>query len=125
MRIDNLARTENLDIKYPDGELTDISLKVISTDSKPFHAVVMRQTQEARDRETPFTVEQMAARSAEQLAACIVGWSGIEDADGQIPYSPEKAVEIMRTENLMFMREQVEGFVTKRTHFFRKIESKA
>lgn len=130
MRIDQLGIAQDLDIKFPDGkggfaDSTGIVLKVVGTDSDEFHGVVKRQMQEARGRETALTVDEISRQTSEQLACCIVGWTGIEDVNGEVPYSPEKALEIMETTRLAFIREQVEGFVTKRTNFFRKVENPA
>lgn len=54
------------------------------------------------------------------IAAAIVGWTGLEDDNDQpIPYSPEKALELMRMPELSNVRRQVQKFASVRANFFR------
>lgn len=117
--------TKDLVIHLPDGSPTDIVFKVIGQDSKRFHEAarkhVLKGLERVSDTKT-LTEEQLldkARDGAALLASCIVGWENVLEGGQPVPYSTEKAIEYMLNPELAFIREQVEGFVTKRTHFFR------
>lgn len=112
-------------VKLPDGTETDFKLKLQSTDSAEFHAVARRHAQNRLGREDRPSIDELAKDSAEQRAACIVGWTGLENAAGPIPYSREKAIELMSKPEYAYIQEQVEGFATQRANFFRQDEKTA
>lgn len=133
MRLDELRPVgQELTIRYPngkkgwvDGEETDLKLSLVSADSKQFHAVVSRHAQDALSRAEELPIVERQHQTAEQIAACVVGWTGLEDSNGPIPYSHQKAIELMLNPELAFIREQVESFVVKRANFFRASQGAA
>lgn len=56
----------------------------------------------------------------EMIAGSIVGWSGLYDGDQEVPYSPEKALELISHPGFAYVRAQVEKFASQRANFFRK-----
>jgi hypothetical protein len=69
------------------------------------------------EQPTPAELEEM---NAELLVACVVGWDGFTVGGEPLPFSKEKATEILSNPELSFIREQVERFTSKSAHFFRK-----
>jgi hypothetical protein len=118
MRIDNLYPTpQELLIKDGLGNLTDIKLKLVGIHSRQVRDVARRIHKETLGKDD---VETLEKANAEIYATCITGWEGIENADGPVPYTHQKAVEYLLTPELYFIREQVEEFVQEKTNFFRK-----
>jgi hypothetical protein len=121
MQLQNLFPTAaDLPITFPDGTATGIVLKLVGQDSKQFRDVAKRMAGSMLGQQDKPDVEALDKQGAELAAACIVGWSGIDDGDSSLPYSSAKAIELMSMPELTFIRQQVEGFVSQRTNFFRK-----
>lgn len=124
-----MPATADLHINLPngkygwvDGTPTGIVFKMVSTDSQQ-HDTVSRahaKARLARADEKP-SIDQLSKEAAEKFASCIVGWTGLTKDGVDIPYSPEKAIELMMYPQLEFIREQVGGFATTRAHFFRPL----
>lgn len=115
-----LPSVQKMPLKHPvSGEETGIEFNLVGQDSKPFRdkaraiskGMIGKKTQDL----DPIAIE---AESFELVAACIVGWND-EEAFG--PYTPSKAVELMKMDELAFAREQIEEFVKLRANFFRKL----
>lgn len=120
MRLDHLYPTsQSLVIKDGLGEETDIVLQVIGMESKPVREAAKRMHKSTIGR-TEQDIDALEKGNAEVVAACITGWTGLENADGPVPYSHAKALELMMMPELTFMRAQVEEFVSERVRFFRK-----
>jgi hypothetical protein len=105
-------------VHLADGSLSDVVLSVISTDSKEYHAVARRYFDDMLSPNRKRGAEQHAQAAAELIASCIVGWKGLTENGEPIRYSNDKAVELMATPELLFIREQVEAYVKERTNFF-------
>lgn len=115
-----LPSTQPLPIAFPDGEPTGITLKVISSDSRVPASLARTHYQEL-GKSSKVDLLDAERRNIEVCAACIVGWTGLEDDEGNpLPYSPEQAKELLARTELSFVREQVQDFVAKRTNFFRR-----
>lgn len=116
----------DLDIILPTGESTGIKLKVVGQDSKQFREVSKRiaTSMLGKEEEKP-DVEALERQGAELAAACIIGWSGLTEGGIEIPFTQQKAVELMLMPELTFIRQQVEVCVSKRASFFRKSEKPA
>lgn len=117
-----LPKSQDLPINFPDGEPTGIVLKVVGQDSKQVREVTKRFALVMDgDTQTLERINQMEQRAAEIVAACIVGWSGLEDDDGgPLPYSTEKALELVSKPELAFIAEQVVRYAADRQNFFRR-----
>lgn len=120
MKINQLLPTaQDFPITLPDGENSGIVLKLISLDAPAPRSVARTYAQNFVG--TKPTIEALEQQNGEVVAACIVGWSGLEDETGApLPYSAEKAKELMCNSELAFVREQVESFISKRVNFFRR-----
>jgi len=116
---------QELTILLPDGTPTDIKLKLVGQDSTQFRTVAKKFAKQMLNNEGKPDIDVLEAQNAELSAACIVGWSGLTENDAEVPYSPQKAQELMALPQLAFIREQVEGYVAKRTNFFRPGEKAA
>ena len=75
------------------GEPTGVVLKVVGQDSKAFRDVSKKIAATMLGNEEKADIEKMEKQGAEMAAACIAGWSGLEEGDQPIPFSREKAVE--------------------------------
>lgn len=121
-------QVKELEIKLPTGESTGIIFKVVGQDSKQFKAVSGKWIELSLDAAKGKKVnpDQMFQARAEMAAACVVGWSNLDDEnDLPIPYSPEKALELLAQPEFSFIVEQLDAFVTERVNFFRKSEAAA
>ena len=122
-----LPKSQDLPITFPDGEPTGIVLKVVGQDSKQVREVTKRFAL-IMDEQKP-TLERMnqvEQRASEIVAACIVGWTGLEDEDGNpLPYSPDKALELVSKPELAFISEQVVRYAADRQNFFRRGDNTA
>lgn len=119
MNISNVYSSQPLPITYPDGSPSGLVLQVVGQDSKAFREVAKKFAKQMLGTDARPDIDHLEQQNGELIAACIVGWSGLDDATGSVPYSADKAVELMLTPELSFIREQVEGFAGKRTNFFR------
>jgi hypothetical protein len=60
------------------------------------------------------------------IAAAVKGWEGLEDDNDQpVPYSPEKALEVLSLPEMLDVRRQVQQFASVRANFFRGENSAA
>ncbi len=126
MQLQNLFPiTVDLPIKMPDGTETGIVLKVVGQDSQKFRRTAKQFANVMLASDQKPTAEELEKHGAELAAACIAGWTGLEEGEQPIPYSHEKAVELMSMPELSFIREQVEGFASKRANFFRSSKAVA
>lgn len=121
MNLDQIfSLQQELTIKYPNGKPSDFKMQLLSIDSTPYHQTQLRQAQRDQNRDTEKTVEEMLTDRSEQLASCIVGWSGLSSGGADLPYSPQEAIKLIDKPENAWIREQVEGFVTKRVNYFRE-----
>lgn len=120
MNIANLfpIQTE-LAILFPGGADTGIKVQLVGLDSSKFRQAAHRWSVQLQGSDEPLTTEQIEAKNTDLLATCIVGWTGLEDDSGPIAYSHDKAVELLSTEELSFIREQVDRHLGQRAKFFR------
>jgi hypothetical protein len=107
-----------LNIEGPFGEPTDIKFEVLSLDNERSAKAFRKIGSMIMANRTP-DQEEVHQINVEAYAACIVGWSGLTENGVEIPYSPEKALEMMRDDRLSFLRAQVERFAAQRANFFR------
>lgn len=115
---DLLPVVGKLNIKLPNGQDTGIVFDVVGEDSAEYRkgAKVVAQMFYTEERPSPDAHEKA---NNELFAGCVVGWTGLEQAGKPIPYTAEKALELLSNPKLTYIRQQVEEFVQKRTEFFR------
>jgi hypothetical protein len=125
MKVSSLLPTaRDLPIKFVDGEPTGIVMKIVGHDSKQVHEVGKKFAMQLSEDGKNFDL--LEQRAAEVVAACVVGWTGLENEDGTpMPYSHEKAVELLSKPELSFIAEQVVRYAATRQNFFRRPESEA
>lgn len=111
--------TKDLVITTAQGDSTDLLFKVVGHDSKQFRAVAKKYAQQFLGVDK-IPVDELERQNAELLAACIIGWNNLTEGGVPVPYTHEKAVELMMTPELSFIREQVERYVAQRVNFFRR-----
>lgn len=128
MHFDILPQVQTLDIYLPNGAPSGVSLEVVSTDSTRFFEVarqlLLEDAAEAKEAaeggaEAVKDIEAGLRKRARQISACIVGWSGLTSKGVEVPYSEETALALFSQPGAAYICEQVEGYVTKRTNFFR------
>lgn len=116
---DLYPQPQKLPIEFPNGADTGIVLDVVGQDSLQYRAVMLRQSKAFLGSTSTPEPEVLAQMNAERIASHIVGWKNLQDEQGApLPYSHEKAVELMAKPELRFIAERVEEFAEKRTNFF-------
>lgn len=121
MRVNEmLPVVKQLEIKMPDGSNTGVVLTVVGQDSVQFRSMARKLASSMTTRKDRPSIDELEQQNAELIATCIVGWTGLEDEEGNpLPYSHEEALKLMTNPGLHFMRDQVEEFAKERTNFFR------
>jgi hypothetical protein len=114
-----LPAQQELVIKLHDGTPTDVVFYLVGQDSKAFREVSKRHAQAYLAASKP-DVNVLEKQNAELLAACIMNWKGLSENGNPVPYSSDKALELMLMPELTYIREQVEQFIAQRANFFRK-----
>lgn len=112
---------QDVKIILPNGEETDITIKVVGQDSKQFREVSKKWASEIMnaERTKKFDPELYERQQLEICLACITGWAGLQEDDVEIPFSQEKAKELLAMPELSFIRDQLSGFIAERGNFFR------
>lgn len=111
-----------MEVKHPttgdvlkDGE-EPVTITLVGADSQQYRDV-QRSFQNARlrDARKPVTAEQLETQATATLAACTLGWSGIE-LDGQkLDCTVPNAKRLYA--RLPWLREQVDAFISERANF--------
>lgn len=117
-----LPTAQDLPIFNLQGEPTEVIFKVVGKESKRHKEVLNRQPIKAIENPTLGDFDNV---EVQLTAACIVGWTGLTENGAPLAYSPEKALEIISTPELGYIRSQVEAFIMDRANFFRGSEPKA
>ena len=108
-------------ILRPDGEPTDILIKVLSPDSAEYRIVSMQvqneQLKYSMKNRGKTTAERLAQSSLDLLVGVTVAWDGIAENGAILPFSPENVRRVY--ENYPFIREQVDEFLGDRRNFFK------
>jgi len=111
-----------MEVIHPTLGATGIILNLLGPDSKQVRdkAKALVKLGLGKKELTTADIEQAELQSNEVLAAAIVGWTGIEDENGEeITYTPAKALEFISDPGLSFMKEQIDQFIGERKNFFR------
>ena len=121
MRIDQLYPSSiEFEVKDALGNPTDLKLKIVGASSKEYIAVARNNYKVTHGKELHDNVEFFYQCRVELNVSSIVGWSGLEDENGkQVPFSKEKAIELLSNPELEFILTQVEEQVAQREKFFR------
>lgn len=115
-----LPQTRDLVIKDVFGNDTDLVFTLISADNSAFTKLAKAYGQRMMKNPDTISLDEADQANCEMLATCVVGWTGWEDDEGNpIPHSQEEALDFMGNPGLKYVRDQVEGYVMKRTQFFR------
>jgi len=116
-----LPNVAKMELIHPEIGPTGIFINLIGQDSKVFRdkaKVIASSLVGKSSKDADY--DKLITQSIELAAACIVGWSGLEDEEGnEIPYSPAKALELVADPGLAYLKEQVEEFIADRKNFFR------
>lgn len=110
-------QTATMELCHPiTGDQTGVVFNVVGHDSKPFREKARAILKSKQNKTT--TALDTELENQELVAACIVGWNAsAEEAFG--PYTPQRAAEIVKMDELVYVREQLEVFIAQRANFFR------
>jgi len=121
-----------LEILLPNGEPTGITFTLRGIDSKEFKEASFKfAAKRAADFEriadkknaqkalSEADIRELKEQQVELTVTAIVHWRGVQENDQEVPFTKEKARELLSKEELGFIVEQIEGFVTQRGKFFR------
>lgn len=115
----NAEKGFDVEIKNPvDESDTDIIISVVGSDSSIHRNATIAAMvdfplpDEGTTREK---AEAVTRRSAAVMAACVVGWSGIEIEGETVDFTPEKALEIFSQYD--WISDQVSQAVKNRENF--------
>ena len=130
MRLNDLAPTTfSLELITPAGTKTGVFVELVGMDSKPFVDGIKKTQAAAQNADAAgkkLSTDQKQRLSAETLAGCIVGWTGLSDEDGNpLPHSYDKALEILLDPRFTWINQAVDGAIETRQNFFRPNEIKA
>jgi hypothetical protein len=116
-----LPDVAKMELIHPVTGATGLYLSILPEDSEVYRKKVAelarRRVKAGSELDVVSENELNLELAAELTAASVVGWSNDEAFDG--PYSPERAIELMKLDGLAWVREQVAAFRSKRTNFFR------
>lgn len=115
--------TGTLEIVHPaTGEGTGWLIEIAG----PGHPATLRQrnsmiarARKAGAKSQERTAEQIDRESAEFLANSIISWSGLTMDGKPVPYSPEKALEILSDPGFSLIRDQINKFLLAETSFLK------
>ncbi len=94
-----------------------ITLSLLGADSRAYRTVREELNQRNRAQgKSILSTEESHENTAEVLARCTLGWTGLEAAGKEVPFSQEKAKEIYL--NYPEIADQVAAFIFTRTNFF-------
>ena len=118
---DLMPKVAKLKVLHPiSKEPLGITLHVVGHDSKNFREAyreIVKSTQGKKEAD----LLEMEKNNLRLVAACVVGWDAeAEEAFG--PYTQSRALEIVSMDELSFVKEQVEAFISERSNFFRTDE---
>jgi hypothetical protein len=103
-------------------EETDIKIRLAGTDSSYYRnqikARAEQQLSKGQKKATTVDLDKSEREGCELLAACTLGWSGIEENGKAIDFSRDAAVDVYMRHK--WLREQVDRFVGDRANFFPK-----
>lgn len=98
-----------------------VTIKLLGTDSKTWRNLnrdrsreLSFKMQKKRNKQIDFTMSD--EDTCEMLAACTLGWEGIDEKDKPIEFSKEAAYEMYMDH--LWIREQVDAFIADRANFF-------
>lgn len=110
-----------MSVFFPNGEETGIVLHLTGHDTKVFRDKARSFAKGMVGKKAnEIDLDKAEEQDAELTAACVVGWEGLEDDEGQpLLYSPEQALKLIKDPGLGFVRQQVERYIADRRNFFR------
>lgn len=112
-----LPSVAKMELIHPGTGPTGIYFNLIGQDSKAFRdkARAIAKSLNAKQKDVDFT--SLEDKNDELIATCVVGWSDTE-AFGE--YSPARALEIIKMDELSWIKEEVEAFIKERANFFQR-----
>lgn len=111
---------QTLRVVHPSIGETDWVLELVGQDSKEFSTLVLQKAQKLIDGAGPKSLEDRKKDNADLVIGCVVGWTGLIANGVEIPYSAEKAVELIGDPRMQWLCEQIEMFINQRANFFRQ-----
>lgn len=100
-----------------------VFITLLGTDSKVYRNKNLAFQREriakmARKRSKTIDYTVSEEQSCEMLAACTIGWEGLEIDGEELEFSPEAAFDLYMEH--VWIREQVDVFIADRANFFTK-----
>jgi len=104
-----------MQVKGPDGILTDIYIRLIGVDSKTWRGMVKRKERammkmsfdEISDTDDAYTL----------IAEATIGWRGMESGGEPVEFSREKAEQLYQ--NAPYILDQADKFIATRANFMK------
>lgn len=111
-----------IDIVGPNGEATDVKVKVLGADSKAYKD---RQKElmdrRIKNRKMTISAEDIENEALSTLASCVVAWEGVCDDNGAIKHSDAAVRKLLKENN--WLREQIDAEVSDRSRFLSGFET--
>lgn len=107
-----------LELRHPvTSEGLGVFITLAGVDSAAF-AKAQRDCQNARIRnQRPVTIQDIEKENLHTLAACTIGWRGLEEGGKAVAFSHAAAVDLYG--RFPWIREQVNAFIGNRGNFLR------
>lgn len=102
-------------------EETDIKLRLAGTDSSVYRNQIKARAEKAMNKgqkKQALDFDKSEREGCELLAACTLGWEGLEENGKPIEFSTEAAADLYMRHR--WLKEQVDRFIGDRTNFFPK-----
>ena len=113
------TENETIDILHPEYGDVGIQFVVCSPMSREFTVNSSRLVQSSTDD------EPLASWIVNQAIAAVVGWSGIEDENGeQIPFTEEECEKLLKDPCYFWMASCVDAHLGKKKGYFQMLTSK-
>jgi len=97
----------------PDGEFTDLYLKILGVDSALWRGLVKEI--ERKISEAVTLGEDPDIDKAEYIARAVVGWRGAEENGEELPFSEERLRQLLK--DAPYICDQADRFMSKRVNF--------
>lgn len=126
------TEAQEVELIMQDGTKTGIFFELVGQDSKKYkdfdRQLAIKQLKKMADKKGNIsfnaskldeTLNEREKNKVEQAAVCIVGWKNVKENDKQIPYSHEKAVELLSIEGMDWVVDFINEYTSDRVNFIK------
>lgn len=101
-------------------EETDVTVTIVGKDSPTYRNCIKRLANIELSKDGEKRAAELESLEAQLLASAIRGWSGLTENGKELPFSYDKAVEILSNPAFNSLASQINEKINDRTLFFSK-----